>query len=138
MTRAESGWNISPTQGLILEVLCARHRLGETIWTFESSAAVTKALKQLEAKDLVITHNGMTEKTVRAELTAAGRAEVIDPDYTPPNPPPMDPDFVEAARKILDLKEGHWIKRVRPVRFEVTVVQGRYTTTTDTRTLEIN
>lgn len=131
---------ISPTQGLILDVLGARHRLGEIIWNFESSAAITKALRQLEAKGLVVIHTGHTEHTVRAELTAKGRAEVIDPDYRPPNPPPMDPEFEIAARKILGLHAKARIKRVRPVRYEIITTTGPdyFPSSSSVRTLEIN
>lgn len=72
----------SPTQDLALEVLAARVRLGEEIWTFE--ARHKRTLEQLANKGLVNVLHGIVQGTVRASLTEAGRAEVLSADYVPP------------------------------------------------------
>lgn len=75
--------SLPPTQQLILEVLAARHRLGEQVWTFPSAHG--KALRALEQAGLVNLLNGVVEHSIRARLTDAGRAAVISGDYEPPN-----------------------------------------------------
>lgn len=74
---------LPPTQKLVLEVLAARHRLGETMWTFD--AIHGKALRGLEQAGLVNLHNGIVEHSIRAELTDAGLAAVVHAGYQPPN-----------------------------------------------------
>lgn len=77
--------NITPTQELVLEVLAARHRLGESLWTFTSNRAVTVALEALEAAELVNTMGGVVERTVRASLTDTGRDLMLTPGYRLPD-----------------------------------------------------
>jgi len=57
----------TPTEELILDVLVARYRLGDTLWTFKSHYAA--ALRKLEAKGLINTKSGVVESTVQASLT---------------------------------------------------------------------
>lgn len=71
------------TQQLVLEVLSARHRLGEPVWTFPSLHG--KALRALEQAGLVHLQNGIVEHSLRARLTEAGQAAVITAGYQPPN-----------------------------------------------------
>ncbi|MCB5280564.1 hypothetical protein [Arthrobacter sp. ES1] len=59
--------DFTPTESLIIDVLVARYRLGDTLWTFKSRNM--PALRKLEAKDLVHTTSGVTENTVRAWLS---------------------------------------------------------------------
>lgn len=72
----------TPTEELILEVLVARARLGEGVWTFEGRNAV--ALNSLEDKGYVVTMHGVTENTIRAWLTKKATAEFISEKYRPP------------------------------------------------------
>ena len=83
MTHAPDEYDTLPiTQQLVLEVLAARTRLGEKLWTFPAGAQ--RALNLLESRGLVTQMHGTVERTVRASLTDAGRALALDPDYTPP------------------------------------------------------
>lgn len=70
------------TQGLVMEVLAARDRLGERMWPFPNSAK--RALDALEALGLVGHKDGVVERTRNAWLTEQGRASVQDPSYVPP------------------------------------------------------
>lgn len=73
---------VTPTQNLLLEVLAARYRLGENLWTFESRHA--HQLEKLADLELVDVLSGVTEGTIRAMLTEKGREEVLSDNYTPP------------------------------------------------------
>lgn len=73
--------SLRPTQQLVLDVLAARHRLGEQVWTFPS--AVNPALRALEKLGLVTLLSGIVEKSTRARLTDAGRHLVLK--VGPPN-----------------------------------------------------
>jgi hypothetical protein len=72
----------TPTQDLILDVLGARYRLGENLWTFDTR--VRSALVDLETQGLVTTMHGTVEHSMRASLTDAGRERVLSPTYVPP------------------------------------------------------
>jgi hypothetical protein len=72
-----------PTQILVLEVLAARYRCGEKIWTFPTS--LNRALLALQSAGLVHMFGGAAPKTVRARLTDKGLTEVLDLTYTPPS-----------------------------------------------------
>lgn len=75
--------NLPPTQYLILDVLAARFRLGEPLWTFPSSAG--PALRKLEQTGLVTLMNSPVEHSVRARLTERGKQLVVTEAYRPPN-----------------------------------------------------
>ena len=66
-----------------MEVLLARHRLGEHLWTFSSSAPIRVAARWLERKGLVHTLSGQTERTFRVGLTSEGE-NLLDEHYVPP------------------------------------------------------
>lgn len=74
---------LPPTQYLVLEVLAARHRLGETTWSFPTS--LERALLALQSAGLIATFGSTRPKTVRARLTDAGKSVALGSDYTPPN-----------------------------------------------------
>jgi len=73
---------LTEKQTLVLEVLVARHRLGENLWTFEERTE--KVLSQLEAKGLVIVMHGVVEDSVRARLTDKAKKKFLYDGYTPP------------------------------------------------------
>lgn len=73
---------LTPTEYLVLDVLIARYRLGEHLWTFPSN--VSRAIDSLAAKGLCHSMNGVTDHTVRAILTDAAVAEYISHKYVPP------------------------------------------------------
>lgn len=73
---------LTPTEDLALNVLVARYRLGEKLWTFESRHK--KALEKLQARGLVNLMHGITENTCRASLTEEAKKEHLIPEYEPP------------------------------------------------------
>lgn len=58
---------LTPTEDLILDVLVARFRLGETIWPFDRRNEA--ALRRLESRGLINRMGGNVEGTERAWLT---------------------------------------------------------------------
>ncbi|MFI7073469.1 hypothetical protein [Micromonospora sediminicola] len=75
--------DLPPTQYLILEVLAARYRLGEVLWTFP--ARLRPNMDQLADRGLIGWKSGVEYGTVRAWLTDAGKAASLSPTYVPPN-----------------------------------------------------
>lgn len=75
-------YDLSPTQSLVLEILAARHRLGETHWTF--STRHLTALRALEKQGLVGLMHGNAPRTCRAYLTEAGRKAALSEAYEGP------------------------------------------------------
>ncbi|WP_422744289.1 hypothetical protein ACN27B_08560 [Micromonospora sp. WMMD754] len=75
--------DLPPTQYLILEVLAARHRTGETLWTFP--AKLRPHMDALANLGLIGWKSGITEGTIRAWLTEQGLAAAISPTYITPN-----------------------------------------------------
>lgn len=79
--KVEAG--LTPTEDLILEVLVARHRLGEPFWPIPLRN--TKAINSLEAKGLVNDYGSATEGCVRVALTLKAKALWARPEtYVPP------------------------------------------------------
>ncbi len=76
--------DLTPTGELLLEVLAARYRCGEKLWTFDSRHRW--GLLALEMAGLVSLMHGIEPKTIRARLTEAGLAEVVSPSYNVPLP----------------------------------------------------
>jgi hypothetical protein len=73
---------LPPTQYLVMEVLAARHRLGEPFWTFPSRLA--PAIGALEEAGLVWSDSAPTPRHVRVWLTDTGRAAATDTGYRSP------------------------------------------------------
>lgn len=80
MTARET--ELTPTEDLLIEVLAARHRTGETVWTFATTHART--VRILAEKGLVAWKSGVIEKTILVWLTDDGRAYALDEEYTHP------------------------------------------------------
>lgn len=59
--------DLTPTEELIIDVLVARFRLGETIWPFDLRNAA--ALRRLESRGLINRMGGNVENTERVWLT---------------------------------------------------------------------
>lgn len=74
--------DLPPTEYLILEVLAARWRVGERVWTFPTR--VNRALDSLAGKGLVGWKSGVVERTSLAWLTDGGRAEMLSDTYETP------------------------------------------------------
>ncbi len=85
--------NLPPTQYLVLEVLAARTRTGEHLWTFPSNLG--PALRALEDASLISTMNGIAPASIRARLTETGRAYALKSNYAPP--------VIEMLTKALEL-----------------------------------
>lgn len=73
---------LPPTQYLLIEVLAARYRLGETYWTFPTRCLPTA--RQLEAAGLVTTRPAGTHGNFEAQLTDVGVAQALSPTHVPP------------------------------------------------------
>lgn len=76
---------LPPTQYLVLEVLAARHRTGEHMWTLPAVPAVTRAVNALARHGLIGVKGGNVPRTHLAWLTDFGRRSTLDPAYCPPN-----------------------------------------------------
>lgn len=74
--------DLTPTEDLILEVLAARVRCGESCWVFEQRHR--PALRSLETKGLITFGVDPTGTALRAFLTETGRAECLTEGYTEP------------------------------------------------------
>lgn len=74
--------DLTPTEDLILEVLAARVRCGESCWVFDQRHQAT--LQALEAKGLLTFDVDPTGTALRAFLTDAGRTESLSEGYTEP------------------------------------------------------
>jgi hypothetical protein len=70
---------LTPTAELIGDVLAARYRLGENIWTFDTRTL--PACRDLKAQDLIGTKSGIVPNTYQAWLTDAGKERFLDKRY---------------------------------------------------------
>lgn len=73
---------LTPTQELMGEVLAARYRLGETLWTFGIRHLQTA--RALSDAGIATVMHGVVERTFRASLTEAGRRRFLSETYNPP------------------------------------------------------
>src|SRR5262249_51993619 len=73
---------LPPTQYLVMEVLAARHRLGENAWTFPSR--LRPALGALSGLGLLWWKWATIPDHCLAGLTDAGRSSALSPTYQPP------------------------------------------------------
>jgi len=71
--------DLTPTEELMMDVLAARHRLGETLWTF--SSRLTPAAKKLGARGLAHWKSGVVEKTIQVWLTEEGKKAWLSPTF---------------------------------------------------------
>jgi hypothetical protein len=74
--------DLPPTQYLILEVLAARVRLGEHMWTFPDR--LRPALNALQERGLIWWRSAPTPNDVQAYLTDAGKREALSDTYAVP------------------------------------------------------
>lgn len=73
---------LPPTQYLIMEVLAARYRLGEHMWTFPDR--LRPALNALQERGLIWWRSAPTPHDVQAYLTDEGRAAATSAAYQVP------------------------------------------------------
>jgi len=138
---AETLPGLTPTEDLLLEVLIARHRLGERLWTFE--ARHRKAIGSLADKGLVASMHGIVEHTVRASLTPAAIKAYVSPKYVPPilRQPTEGGDAAETVvrHEWVPTIKGGWAPLAAPSQFRPesrgpdTEILHRTVTTTTTR-----
>jgi DNA-binding MarR family transcriptional regulator len=79
---SEQTHGLTPTQDLIMDVLAARLRTGEHLWTFSSRQ--TQTAEALETRGLVSVMSGAVEYTIRVRLTDAGQKLVFGSTYISP------------------------------------------------------
>lgn len=81
---AYEAFHFTPTEDLIIEVLTARTRLGNQVWTFESRN--NKALNQLEVRGLVGYKSASVEGYSLVWFTADGIKLMFGNKYHTPIP----------------------------------------------------
>lgn len=90
--------DLPPTQYLIMEVLAARARTGEQLWTFPSN--LRHALDALVRAGLIDVLNSPAPASLRARLTTAGRKHSLKPDYVTPVEDIYDTAFDQIDRHL--------------------------------------
>lgn len=75
-------FKFTPTEALVLEVLTARNRLGENVWTLE--ARLNQTLAKLEARDLIGYKSASVEGYSLVWFTDAGVALMLERKYNGP------------------------------------------------------
>ncbi len=118
-----------PLRNMILEVLAARHRLGEPFWHFDADPSTLYALKMLEQAGLISVDSGMVERTRRASLTAAGRDAMFPAGgtYVSPLESRVRESLTDARRRVLAFAEA-WR---RPADYDHSEVEKRLQELTD-------
>lgn len=97
---------LTPTETLILELLIARFRLGERLWTFDST--VRKQVESLAMKGYAHELNGIVPLTVRARLTDEAIGMFVSYDYVPPiakGNPELTEVFKAVTAEAVELKQ---------------------------------
>lgn len=89
---------LPPTQYLIMEVLAARARCGEPLWTFP--AVLRYQLDALVRDGLIDVLNSPAPGSLRARFTDAGRKVALKADYVPPVVEIYDTAFDEIGRHL--------------------------------------
>lgn len=74
--------SLPPVEYLVMDVLAARARLGETYWTFPSR--LRPAMRSLADRGLLWWKSGNVPHTIQAFLTEEGRSAVLYEGYTDP------------------------------------------------------
>lgn len=82
--------DLTPTEELVLEVLIARYRLGETYWSF--NARHRAVLERLEDRDLIGYKSGIAPNSYQAWLGDAGLA-CLDDTYEAPSQEYVPTDY---------------------------------------------
>lgn len=103
---------LPPTQHLIMEVLAARYRLGEMLWTFPSR--LRSQIEALGRAGLIGSKSGVVEHTMQAWLTDAGKRAALSDTYKPPQPQThiltwdyrQQPDLDALSRAVAAMSDG--------------------------------
>lgn len=88
-------FDLTPTEDLILEILVARHRLGEPFWPIKANSTTTRAIQRLSDSGLVEYRSGPSAGYTQTSLTDEGRKMYASSTYKAPNPPKMIPMATE-------------------------------------------
>jgi hypothetical protein len=89
----------------MMEVLAARYRCGESVWTFPSEHR--PIAKALESRRFVWWKSGVVEKTILVGLTEDGKKECLSNDYVPPILRSEKSDEIRRLRaKIAELEDS--------------------------------
>lgn len=92
---------LTPSEDLMMEVLAARYRLGEQIWTFLNYTKPTA--RKLEARGLVSIYSGQVEYTYRVGLSAEGiKAWHLDRPYVSPAAKTLVKPVAQRLRELAD------------------------------------
>lgn len=90
-----------------MEVLAARYRLGENLWTFD--ARCSQAIDALAERGWVLAMDGNVEHTVRASLTDAGlKAWRLDKPYRSPSDAAVVEAMAQAVQEAVTDLKGVW------------------------------
>ena len=100
---------LPPLQLMVLEVLAARYRLGEVLWTFTAHTSTVRAIRALEAAGLVTSMGGIVPRTIRASLTPSGVASATSPTYRVPDQPQRVQPSREDVARLLAHQNADWI-----------------------------
>ena len=82
MTISNKFEDLTPSEELFVELLIARHRLGERVWTFSNQQLGVS--RRLEKKGYISTKGGVTEGNFRAWLTDDAKEALLSYPYVPP------------------------------------------------------
>ena len=99
-SHATDATGMTPTQLLILDLLGARHRLGENTGAFDGRN--TTALRALEHRGLIGWKHGTVQGTCLAWLTPDGRKHAISDSYVSP----LEKDVDKMRRRVEYLLKG--------------------------------
>lgn len=100
--RAYTEADLAPGERLVIEVLAARWRLDESLWTFDSDHS--RWINSLADKGLVNPMHGIVEKTLRASLTEAGKRY-----YWEDSVPARGESGEEKSESLRDLVPKKWL-----------------------------
>ena len=78
---AVSEHDLTPTEDLILELLVARHRLGEAVWPIKANSTTTRAIQHLTDIGLVSYSSGPSMGYTLTSLTDQGTKLYTDPKH---------------------------------------------------------
>jgi len=87
-----------------MEVLAARYRCGENVWTF--STRCRNIAKALEDRRLVWWKSGIVENTIIVGLTDEGKKAFLSDNYTPPILRTKKSDEIRRLRNKIALLES--------------------------------
>lgn len=104
---------LTALQAMILEVLVARMRLGEQVWTYVRRPSITKALKELQARG-VIGYDSDPYGNWRVYFTDAGAKIHLGWPYWGPKERAFRTTVQELRKEVPEPMYGFWAKLLAP------------------------